>query len=83
MTGQPDQPDPPIMLPRARVIDERSESMGGGDPTGFAGGAGGKAPRGVDEPPPFWGHWGRIYLLVAGLLLIETLVFRWLAGWAT
>ena len=29
-------------------IDARSESMGGGDPDGFAGGAGGKAPRGID-----------------------------------
>lgn len=34
-------------LPIARV-DERSETMPGGDPTGFAGGAGRKAPRGVD-----------------------------------
>jgi carbon-monoxide dehydrogenase small subunit len=30
-------------------FDERSEEMGGGDPAGFAGGAGGKAPRGIDD----------------------------------
>jgi carbon-monoxide dehydrogenase small subunit len=30
-------------------LDERSEEMGGGDPAGSAGGAGGKAPRGIDE----------------------------------
>lgn len=34
-------------LPVAR-IDERSETLAGGDPTGFAGGAGRKARRGVD-----------------------------------
>jgi hypothetical protein len=32
----------------ARVALERSET-GGGDPDGFAGGAGGRAPRGIDE----------------------------------
>ena len=35
------------------------------------------------EPPPFWGRWGRIYTLVAGLLLVETLVFWWLTRWAS
>ena len=30
-------------------IDERSEKTRGGDPTGFAGGAGGGAPRNIDE----------------------------------
>ena len=30
-------------------LDERSEETGGGVPTGSAGGAGGRAPRGVDE----------------------------------
>jgi uncharacterized protein (TIGR02996 family) len=29
-------------------LDERSEATRGGDPTGFAGGAGGSAPRGID-----------------------------------
>src|SRR5215468_2549965 len=33
----------------AAKIDERSEEMGGGNPAGSAGGAGGKAPRGIDE----------------------------------
>ncbi len=35
----------------AGTIDfgERSETMGGGDPAGSAGGAGGKAPRGIDK----------------------------------
>jgi formate dehydrogenase iron-sulfur subunit len=31
---------------KLRGLDERSEEMGGGDPTGLAGGAGGNAPRG-------------------------------------
>jgi amino acid adenylation domain-containing protein len=30
------------------TVDERSEAMGGGDPAGSTGGAGDKAPRGVD-----------------------------------
>jgi len=30
-------------------IDERREAIGGGDPAGSAGGAGGKAPREIDE----------------------------------
>ncbi len=34
-------------------FDERSEAMGGGDP---AGGAGGKAPRGIDDAPLFGHH---------------------------
>jgi hypothetical protein len=33
--------------------------------------------------PPFWGRWGRIYLLVAGLLAVETVVFWWLTRWAS
>ena len=36
-----------------------------------------------DEPPPFWGSWGRIYLLIAGLLAVETALFWWLARWAS
>jgi zinc protease len=31
------------------TTDERSEIAGGGDPDGFVGGAGGKAPRGIDR----------------------------------
>jgi 5-(carboxyamino)imidazole ribonucleotide synthase len=33
--------------------DERSEAVGGGDPAGSAGGAGGKAPRGIDAEALF------------------------------
>jgi MATE family multidrug resistance protein len=33
----------------ARAIDRRSQIAGGGDPDGSAGGAGGKAPRGIDR----------------------------------
>jgi benzoyl-CoA-dihydrodiol lyase len=31
------------------ALGEQGETMGGGDPAGFAGGAGGKAPRGIDR----------------------------------
>jgi cbb3-type cytochrome oxidase maturation protein len=44
-SGQLDDVDTP---PRRILFDERSEA-GGGDPDGFAGGAGGSAPRGIDE----------------------------------
>jgi hypothetical protein len=40
-------------------------------------------PEVPDQPPPFWGRWERIYLLVAGLLAVETLVFWWLTRWAS
>jgi [acyl-carrier-protein] S-malonyltransferase len=36
-----------VLGERGLTFYERSEDMGGGDPAGFAGGAGGKAPRGV------------------------------------
>ena len=36
-----------------------------------------------DDPPPFWGRWGRIYLLIAGLLAVEPFVFWWLTRWAS
>jgi hypothetical protein len=35
-----------------------------------------------DQPPPFWGSWGRIYLVVALALATETLVFYVLGKWA-
>lgn len=35
-----------------------------------------------DQPPPFWGSWGRIYLVVALALAVETLVFFVLGAWA-
>ena len=37
----------------------------------------------IDPPPPFWGRWSRIYLLIAGLLLVETVLFWWLTRWAS
>ena len=40
-------------------------------------------PPGEPGPPPFWGRWGRIYLLIAGLLAVETFVFWWLTRWAS
>ena len=36
----------------------------------------------VDEPPPFWSTWPRIYLVVAGLLATEALAFWLLSRWA-
>ncbi|HEX3483078.1 MAG TPA: hypothetical protein VHT91_49045 [Kofleriaceae bacterium] len=43
-------PAPGRTQPQAQAqIDERSEETGGGDPAGSAGGAGGRAPRGIDE----------------------------------
>jgi hypothetical protein len=41
-----------------------------------------EGPLWIDPPPPFWGTWSRIYLLVAGLLLVETALFWWLTRWA-
>ncbi|HEX7842864.1 MAG TPA: hypothetical protein VF469_35565 [Kofleriaceae bacterium] len=35
------------------------------------------------DPPPFWGRWDRIYLLVAGLLFVEAAVFWALTRWAS
>ena len=37
----------------------------------------------VDEPPPFWSRWGRIYVFVAALLLVETIVFWLVTRWAS
>jgi hypothetical protein len=38
--------------------------------------------RSLDEPPPFWGSWERIYVLVAAALAAQTLIY-WLLGiWA-
>jgi len=38
----------PVAPDRIRIIDKRSEAMGGGDHAGSAGGAGGHAPRGIE-----------------------------------
>ena len=37
----------------------------------------------IDEPPPFWGKWRRIYWVVAALLAAEILVFWVLRRWAS
>ena len=42
-----------------------------------------REPEAPHAPPPFWGHWSRIYLLVAGLLAVEVVVFWWLTRWAS
>jgi hypothetical protein len=46
-------------------------------------GAGDGAGSTLDEPPPFLGRWGRIYLLVTGLLVANALVFGLLTWWAS
>lgn len=37
----------------------------------------------IDEPPPFWSKWSRIYWVVAGLLAADILLFRLLGWWAS
>jgi hypothetical protein len=71
--GRGDGTDPPEVaspsapvLPRARPVHEPRD-----------------ATRALSiDPPPFWGRWGRIYLLVAGLLLLETVLLWVLTRWA-
>jgi hypothetical protein len=41
------------------------------------------APRGLDEPPPFWGRWSRLYWLVGGVLVVDVVVFWLLTWWAS
>lgn len=36
----------------------------------------------LDAPPPFWGRWRHVYLLVAGLLAAEVAAFWLLTRWA-
>ena len=38
--------------------------------------------RGADEPPPFWARWGRIYLFVGSLLLVQAIALWLLTRWA-
>jgi hypothetical protein len=38
---------------------------------------------GLDEPPPFWSRWSRLYWFVAGLLAALTLAFWLLSRWAS
>jgi hypothetical protein len=40
-------------------------------------------PRGLDQPPPFWGDWRRIYWFVAALLGVELVLFTLLTRWAS
>jgi hypothetical protein len=35
-----------------------------------------------EQPPPFWSRWGRIYGVVAALLVAETLGLWLLSRWA-
>jgi hypothetical protein len=49
MSGAPASARPATLDEATRGLDERRESMGGGGHAGLAGGAGGNAPRGVDE----------------------------------
>jgi hypothetical protein len=44
--------------------------------------AGSPAPGAPDEPPPFWGRWRRIYVFVALLLVVQTIVFWLVTRWA-
>ena len=50
-----------------KPLDERSEAIGGGDPAGLAGGAGGKAPRGRDVV-------GLISRRTRGILVVATIM---------
>lgn len=35
-----------------------------------------------ETPPPFWGRWSRLYLLVGGMLAVEAALFYALTRWA-
>ena len=71
----PDAPDAPGM--------PRDATRGGVNRPALPGERGRESPLLIDQPPPFWGRWERIYLLVAGLLAVETLVFWWLTRCAS
>ena len=69
--------------PHADARDEpRDATRGGVNGPALPGQRGRESPLLID-PPPFWGRWSRIYLLVAGLLLVETAVFWALTRWAS
>ena len=38
---------------------------------------------GLDEPPPFWRRWSRLYWLVTGVLAADVIVFWLLTRWAS
>ena len=67
----------PATLSLAQLIDRRSRIVGGGDPDGAAGGAGGNAPRGIDghyrPRRPAW------QLAIAAVVLVG---LGGLGGWA-
>jgi hypothetical protein len=70
---------PPPELPG----ESRDATRGGVNGPALPGHWGRESPVLIDLPPPFWGRWGRIYLLIAGLLAVEIVVFWWLARWAS
>lgn len=37
----------------------------------------------IDQPPPFWSRWSRIYWVIAGLLFAQTVAFWLLSRWAS
>jgi hypothetical protein len=57
-----------------------SGPSGPSEPSGSSGTSG---PTGIDQPPPFWGRWNRLYWLVVGLLAADVLVFWLLTRWAS
>ena len=63
--------------------EPRDATRGGVNGPALPGQRGPESPLSINDPPPFWGRWGWIYLLVAGLLAVETLVFWWLGRWAS
>ena len=42
-----------------------------------------ESSRTVDDPPPFWSRWTRIYTFVAVLLLVQAVAFWILSEWAS
>ena len=38
---------------------------------------------GLEQPPPFWGRWTRLYWFVAGLLVADVVVGYLLTRWAS
>ncbi len=61
------------------LLDERSEAMGGGAPAGFAGGAGGKAPRGIDGRTRAPKHVERFLVRTRGkVVVVRTQDINWI-----
>jgi hypothetical protein len=42
-----------------------------------------KPPERLDEPPPFWSRWSKLYWFVAGMLAFDVLAMWLLTRWAT